>query len=55
MIARVGSSRLAVLMGVPCAILRDWMDGTSTMPDGKLIALIHLIDETAENGSASTH
>ena len=51
MIARIGRSALAAALGVPCAILLDWLNGDSLMPDGKLITLIHLIDETG-NGSA---
>jgi hypothetical protein len=53
MIARVGRSALAASLGVPCAILADWIEGHSVMPDVKLIALIELIDETAEGGPAS--
>ena len=49
MMARVGKSALAASLGVPCAILLDWINGYSTMPDGKVIALINLIDDTTEN------
>ena len=47
MAARVGATQLAALLGVPCAILKDWMSGQAAMPDAKLVALINLIDETA--------
>ena len=47
MMARIGKSALAASLDVPCAILADWLNGASVMPDGKLIALIDLIDETA--------
>ena len=48
MLARIGHSALAASLGVPCAILIDWIHGYSTMPDAMLIALIDLIDETGE-------
>jgi hypothetical protein len=48
MMARIGKSALAAALGVPCAILVDWLNGQSVMPDGKVIALIDLIDETAQ-------
>ena len=48
MMARIGRNALAASLGVPCAILADWMSGVSPMPDAKLVALIHLIDETAQ-------
>lgn len=48
MMARIGRSALAAALGVPCAILLDWLDGESSMPDGKLIALIDLIDDTTQ-------
>lgn len=48
MTARIGRSALAASLGVPCAILADWVNGESLMPDGKVVALIHLIDETAQ-------
>ena len=46
MMARIGKSALAAALGVPCAILLDWLSGYSVMPDSKLIALIDLIDDT---------
>ena len=49
MIARIGRTALAAGLGVPCAILADWMSGDSLMPDGKVIALLHLIDETGQD------
>ena len=45
MVVRVGRSELAKQLQVPCAILRDWVDGNAPMPDFKLIALIDLIDQ----------
>jgi len=48
MMARVGRNALAASLGVPCAILADWINGDSVMPDAKLVALIHLIDETGQ-------
>ena len=53
MMARIGKSALAAALGVPCAILLDWLNGDSLMPDGKLIALIDLIDDT-EGGAVPT-
>ncbi|MBV9188928.1 MAG: hypothetical protein JO292_12920 [Betaproteobacteria bacterium] len=53
MTARIGRSALAASLGVPCAILLDWLNGHSTMPDGKLIVLIDLIDDT-EGGPVPT-
>ena len=47
MAARIGATQLAVLLGVPCAILKDWLSGQAVMPDPKLVTLINLIDETA--------
>ena len=46
MAARLGVAQLATLLGVPCAILEDWLNGHAVMPDTKLVALINLIDET---------
>ena len=48
MMARIGRSALAAALGVPCAILLDWISGHSAMPDGKLITLINLIDDTTD-------
>ena len=48
MVARIGADQLAVRLQVPLAILRDWIDGSSAVPDAKVIALIDLIDETAD-------
>ena len=48
MMARIGKNALAAGLGVPCAILLDWLNGYSVMPDGKLIALIDLIDDTGD-------
>ena len=47
MMARIGRNALAASLGVPCAILVDWINGASLMPDAKLVALIQMIDETA--------
>jgi len=49
--ARIGKSALAAALGVPCAILLDWLNGQSAMPDGKVIVLIDLIDDTAQGDS----
>ena len=46
MMARMGKGALAAALGVPCAILLDWLNGDSLMPDGKVIALLDLIDDT---------
>jgi len=48
MVARIGAAKLAFRLRVPSGILRDWIDGKSTVPDAKVIALIDLIDETAD-------
>lgn len=48
MVARIGTAKLAFRLQVPSGILRDWIDGKSEVPDAKVIALIDLIDETAD-------
>ena len=48
MVARIGHARLAFRLQVPIAILRDWVDGKADVPDGTVIALIDLIDETTD-------
>jgi hypothetical protein len=48
MVARIGAPKLAFRLQVPPGILRDWIDGKSAVPDAKVIALIDLIDETAD-------
>lgn len=48
MVARIGHAKLAFRLQVPPGILRDWIDGKSEVPDAKVIALIDLIDETAD-------
>jgi len=48
MVSRIGSAELARRLGVPHAILNDWINGESSMPDAKLVALVDLIDETAD-------
>lgn len=48
MVARIGHAKLAFRLQVPTAILRDWIDGKTPVPDAKVIALIDLIDETGE-------
>ena len=48
MVARIGTAQLAFRLQVPTAILRDWIEGKTAMPDAKVIALIDLIDETAD-------
>jgi hypothetical protein len=48
MMARIGRTALAASLGVPCVILADWISGASLMPDAKLVALIHLIDDTGQ-------
>ena len=48
MVARIGHAQLAFRLQVPLAILRDWIDGKAAIPDGKVITLIDLIDETAD-------
>jgi hypothetical protein len=49
MVARIGRPMLASRLEVPLGILDDWLGGKAMMPDAKLIALIHLIDETSED------
>jgi hypothetical protein len=48
MVARVGRPELAARFGVPLGILDDWIAGHARLPDGKLISLIDLIDETGD-------
>jgi DNA-binding transcriptional regulator YiaG len=45
-VARLGRSAIAARLRVPAAILDDWTSGRAPLPDGMLIALIDLIDET---------
>jgi len=49
MLVRIGRPMLATALGVPLAILDDWIAGHTPMPDEKLGALIDLIDETSED------
>ena len=46
MLMRMGRQELALRLGVPVGILNDWLIGDAIMPDAKVIALIHLVDET---------
>ena len=49
MMARIGRGALAACLGVPSAILADWINGESLMPDAKVVALLQLIDETGQD------
>jgi hypothetical protein len=44
--ARIGNTALAARLGVPVAILKDWLAGETELPDGKLAPLVDLLDET---------
>lgn len=48
MVARIGWKELAARLQVPVAILHDWFNGETQMPDAKLLALMRLLDETEE-------
>jgi hypothetical protein len=52
MLIRMGRQEIAIRLRVPVGILNDWLSGDAIMPDAKVIALIHLVDET---NSAHTH
>ena len=54
MVARLGRTRLAALLGVPLVVLDDWLAGEAPVPDAKLLALIGLIDETGDPDGSST-
>lgn len=45
-VARIGRAAVAARLGVPVAILKDWLAGESELPDGKLAPLVDLLDET---------
>ena len=49
MVARIGRAELAMRLQVPSSVLDDWMNGSTRIPDGKLLKLIDLIDLTADN------
>lgn len=53
MVARVGRARVAARLDVPLVLLDDWITGDALLPDGKLVALIDLIDETAAPDSSA--
>lgn len=46
MVAWLGRAQLAARLGVPLVLLEDWLAGEAPIPNGKLVALIDLIDET---------
>jgi len=46
MVARIGWRELAARLEVPLAILHDWFEGETPIPEAKLVALMRLIDET---------
>ena len=48
MVARIGWKELAARLEVPVAILHDWFNGETQMPDAKLLVLMRLLDETEE-------
>jgi len=48
MVARIGWKELAARLEVPLAILHDWFNGETQMPDAKLLALMRLLDEAEE-------
>jgi hypothetical protein len=51
MIARLGRRELAARLDVPLVVLDDWLAGETPIPNGKLVALIDLIDETGDPNS----
>jgi hypothetical protein len=44
-VSLVGRDALASGLKVPMSVLDAWLSGNGTMPDGKLGALIHVMDE----------
>ena len=50
MLARIGRAKLAARLQVPLGVMDDWISGHTRLPDGKLISLIDLIDETCADG-----
>lgn len=44
-VALVGQEALASGLKVPLTVLDGWLTGNGTMPDGKLSALIAVLDE----------
>jgi hypothetical protein len=44
-VALVGRDALAKGLRVPATVLEAWLSGNGTMPDGKLTALIAVLDE----------
>ncbi|HWA37967.1 MAG TPA: hypothetical protein VG873_08900 [Burkholderiales bacterium] len=47
-----GEESLASRLGVSLATLRVWMAGAEQVPDDKLLALLNVILEAMERGSA---
>ena len=47
-VSRIGRAAAAKRLAVPVAILEDWLAGETQIPDGKLVPLIDLLDETGE-------
>jgi hypothetical protein len=47
-VSRIGRAAVAARLGVPAAILDDWLAGQTQIPDGKLVPLIDLLDATRE-------
>jgi hypothetical protein len=47
-VARLGKPALSARLRVPSGIVEDWLSGTTLLPDGMVIALIDLIDETGD-------
>lgn len=47
-VSRIGRAAAAARLGVPVAILDDWLAGQTQVPDGKVVQLIDLLDETRD-------
>ncbi len=47
-VSRIGRADVAARLSVPVAILDDWLAGETQVPDGKLIPLVDLLDDTRD-------
>ena len=46
--SRIGRTELAKRLDVPESLVDAWMSGHASMPDAKLLALAHLLDELGD-------
>jgi hypothetical protein len=49
---QLGADDLAVALKVPQSLVFEWMNGRAAMPDGKFLALAHILDRLARSQRA---